>query len=242
MKRCALDLGRACTVDSDCNGGATGPCVQHPDVGGVWWVQAHQEEPLSTEGRTRDMAFLPPVRRRIPWSRAAVQAPAGRPLSKVLLFGPAFQEGLAFAGAGVHSRRGGRSSPGAPIRGAGRPSSEEEGDLNIKKKAEGDVMVLQLSGKIMGGPDHEKFHSEIKTLIKEGYVDILLNMSKVSWINSTGLGVLVSAFHTLKKNGGQLKICEVSDRIDNILNVTQLKLVFQTFESCEEALQSFTQP
>ena len=114
--------------------------------------------------------------------------------------------------------------------------------MNIKKKAEGDVMVLQLSGKIMGGPDHEKFHSEIKTLIKEGYVDILLNMSKVSWINSTGLGVLVSAFHTLKKNGGQLKICEVSDRIDNILNVTQLKLVFQTFESCEEALQSFTQP
>jgi anti-sigma B factor antagonist len=113
--------------------------------------------------------------------------------------------------------------------------------LNIKKKAEGDVMVLYLSGKIMGGPDHEKFHSEIKTLIKEGYVDILLNMSKVSWINSTGLGVLVSAFHTLKKNGGQLKICEVSDRIDNILNVTQLKLVFQTFESCDEALQSFAQ-
>ncbi len=82
--------------------------------------------------------------------------------------------------------------------------------MKIKQKAEGDVMVLHLSGKIMGGPDHEKFHSEVKTLIKEGYVDVLLNMSKVSWINSTGLGVLVSAFHTLKKNGGQLKICEVS--------------------------------
>ena len=118
-------------------------------------------------------------------------------------------------------------------------SAREDGVLNIKKKADGDVMVLQLSGKIMGGPDHEKFHSEIKTLIKEGYVDILLNMAKVSWINSTGLGVLVSAFHTLKKNGGRLKICEVSDRIDNILNVTQLKLVFQTFESCDEALKSF---
>jgi len=113
--------------------------------------------------------------------------------------------------------------------------------LKIKQKAEGDVMVLLLSGKIMGGPDHEKFHSEIKTLIKEGYVDLLLNMSKVSWINSTGLGVLVSSFHTLKKNGGRLKICEVSERIDNILNVTQLKLVFETFESCEEALASFTQ-
>jgi anti-sigma B factor antagonist len=188
------------------------------------------------------MALLPPAHRRARRAGAAAPAPVALPLTKLLLFGPAFQEGLAFTGACVHSRKGGICGLGAPIRGAGRPSVEEEVDLNIKKKAEGDVMVLYLSGKIMGGPDHEKFHSEIKTLIKEGFVDILLNMSKVSWINSTGLGVLVSAFHTLKKNGGQLKICEVSDRIDNILNVTQLKLVFQTFESCEEALQSFAQP
>ena len=111
--------------------------------------------------------------------------------------------------------------------------------MKIKNQAEGDIMVLSLSGKIMGGPDHEKFHAEIKTLIAEGFVDVLLNMAKVNWINSTGLGVLVSAFHTLKKNGGQLKICEVSERIDNILNVTQLKLVFETYETQEQALASF---
>lgn len=117
----------------------------------------------------------------------------------------------------------------------------KEGGLNSKQSLTGDVMVLHLSGKIMGGPDHEKFQTEIKTLVNEGHVDILLNMAKVSWVNSTGLGILVSAYHTLKKNGGQLKICEVSDRIDNILNVTQLKLVFETFSSCEEALVSFNQ-
>ena len=112
--------------------------------------------------------------------------------------------------------------------------------MNIKQNLKGEVMVLNLSGKIMGGPDHEKFQTEIKTLIAEGHVDILLDMSKVSWVNSTGLGILVSAFHTLKKNGGQLKICSVSDRIDNILNVTQLKLVFETFATCEEAMASFS--
>jgi len=112
--------------------------------------------------------------------------------------------------------------------------------VNIKQNLKGEVMVLNLSGKIMGGPDHEKFQTEIKTLIAEGHVDILLDMSKVSWVNSTGLGILVSAFHTLKKNGGQLKICSVSDRIDNILNVTQLKLVFETFATCEEAMASFS--
>ena len=111
--------------------------------------------------------------------------------------------------------------------------------MKIQNKPAGDVMVLHLSGKIMGGPDHDKFHGEIKTLIAEGYVDILLNMSKVNWINSTGLGILVSTFHTVKKNDGRLKICEVSERIDNILNVTQLKLVFETYESCSEALESF---
>ena len=113
--------------------------------------------------------------------------------------------------------------------------------MNFKQNPVGEVMVLELSGKIMGGPDHEKFQNEVKTLIAEGHVDILLNMAKVNWVNSTGLGILVSAFHTLKKNGGQLKICKVSDRIDNILNVTQLKLVFETYEDCEEALASFGQ-
>jgi anti-sigma B factor antagonist len=113
--------------------------------------------------------------------------------------------------------------------------------LKIQKHPEGDVMVVQLSGKIMGGPDHDKFHGEIKSMIAEGYVDILLNLAKVNWINSTGLGILVTAFHTVKKNDGRLKICEVSERIDNILNVTQLKLVFETFESCDEALASFAQ-
>ena len=113
--------------------------------------------------------------------------------------------------------------------------------MNIKQNAKGDVTILNLSGKIMGGPDFEKFMTEIKTLISDGQVDVLLDMSKVSWVNSTGLGILVSGYHTLKKNGGRLKICQVSDRIDNILNVTQLKLVFETFDSCEEALASFGQ-
>ena len=113
--------------------------------------------------------------------------------------------------------------------------------MNIKQTVHGDVVVLALAGKIMGGPHHERFLCEIKTLIADGHVDVLLELSKLTWLNSTGLGILVSGFHTLKKNGGRLKICSVSDRIDNILNVTQLKLVFDTYGTCEEALASFNQ-
>jgi anti-sigma B factor antagonist len=117
----------------------------------------------------------------------------------------------------------------------------QEDDLNIKQSAQGDVVVLAMSGKIMGGPDHERFMGEIKTLVADGKVDVLLDLSKVTWVNSTGLGILVSGYHTLKKNGGRLKICSVSDRIDNILNVTQLKLVFDTYVTSEEALASFNE-
>jgi anti-sigma B factor antagonist len=113
--------------------------------------------------------------------------------------------------------------------------------VKVSKKPEGDIMVLHLSGKIMGGPDHDRFHTEIKTMIAEGYVDILLNMSRVSWINSTGLGILVTAYRTVTKNDGRLKICAVNERIDNILNITQLKLVFETYDNCDEALASFAQ-
>lgn len=111
--------------------------------------------------------------------------------------------------------------------------------MKIKKREKGDLIVLDLSGKIMGGDDFDLFRSTIEGLVEEGHVDILLNMSKVKWINSTGLGLLVSAYTSLVKNGGRMKIAEVSDRIDNILHVTQLELIFETYTDEDEAIASF---
>ena len=111
--------------------------------------------------------------------------------------------------------------------------------MKIKHREKGEIAVLDLSGKIMGGDDFDLFNGTIKTLVAEGKVDILLNMSKVKWINSTGLGLMVSAYTSLVKNGGRMRICEVSDRIDNILHVTQLELVFETYEKEAAALASF---
>ena len=111
--------------------------------------------------------------------------------------------------------------------------------MKIKQRESGDVVVLELSGKIMGGDDFNLFHDTIKKLVGEGKIDILLNMSRVKWINSTGLGLMVSAYTSLVKNGGRMKICEMSDRIDNILHVTQLGLVFENFDKEGEAVASF---
>jgi len=111
--------------------------------------------------------------------------------------------------------------------------------LKIKQREKGEVTVLDISGKIMGGEDFELFSSTIKQLVAEGKVDIVLNLSKVKWINSTGLGLMVSAYTSLVKNGGRMKIAEVSDRIDNILHVTQLELIFETFDQEDAAVASF---
>lgn len=111
--------------------------------------------------------------------------------------------------------------------------------MKIKKRQVGEVMVLDLSGKIMGGDDFDLFNNAIKDLVSDGHVDIVLNLKGVKWINSTGLGLMVSAYTSLVKQGGRMKVCEVSDRIDNILHVTQLELIFETFEKEAEALGSF---
>jgi anti-sigma B factor antagonist len=111
--------------------------------------------------------------------------------------------------------------------------------VKIKKRQVGEVMVLDLSGKIMGGDDFDLFNNAIKDLVVEGYVDIVLNLKGVKWINSTGLGLMVSAYTSLVKQGGRMKVAEVSDRIDNILHVTQLELIFETFEKEADALASF---
>ena len=112
--------------------------------------------------------------------------------------------------------------------------------LKIKQRQEGEVAILELSGKIMGGDDFDLFKGAIDKLVEEGHIDVLLNMSGVRWINSTGLGLIVSAYSSLIKGGGQMKVCEVSDRIDNIFHVTQLELLCQTFDKEADAIKSFT--
>ncbi|HEX9640539.1 MAG TPA: STAS domain-containing protein [Candidatus Krumholzibacteria bacterium] len=111
--------------------------------------------------------------------------------------------------------------------------------MKIKHRQEGEITVLELSGKIMGGDDFDLFKSTVDKLVEEGQIDVLLNMSKVKWINSTGLGLIVSSYSTIVKNGGRMKVCEVSDRIDNIFQVTQLELLFETFDEEAAGLKSF---
>lgn len=99
------------------------------------------------------------------------------------------------------------------------------------------AVVLELNGKLTGGPEAEQFRNVFTTLLDQGKTRIIINLKKVDWINSTGLGILIRYYSSIRKAGGDLVLCHVGDRIDSILYVTKLNLLFQAFDSVEEAAE-----
>ena len=111
--------------------------------------------------------------------------------------------------------------------------------MKIRRDDSGEVTVLRLDGKLMGGPDADKFQSQVKELVSEGRSKVLLDLSKVSWVNSTGLGILISGYTTIQNSGGSMRLVGANKRIDQIFMVTKLHTIFQSFDSEEEAIASF---
>ncbi|MBU8869593.1 MAG: STAS domain-containing protein [Gemmatimonadales bacterium] len=111
--------------------------------------------------------------------------------------------------------------------------------MKIKRSPMDPLMILEISGKIMGGPDHDRFKDEINSLLEGGYKDIILDMDGVPWINSTGLGILISGFHSLKNAEGSMKICRVKERVLSIFYISQLENIFQVFPDTKEAVDSY---
>jgi anti-sigma B factor antagonist len=111
--------------------------------------------------------------------------------------------------------------------------------VKIKIRKTDSVAIIDLSGKLMGGPDADVFKETIKQLIQEGYKNVLVNLAHVPWVNSTGLGILIAGYTTLKREGGILKLTHVTDRIESILMITKLGTIFESFSDEQAALNSF---
>ncbi|UCH84766.1 MAG: STAS domain-containing protein [Candidatus Latescibacterota bacterium] len=109
--------------------------------------------------------------------------------------------------------------------------------MKVNQKEIYGAVVLELQGKLTGGPEAETFRNIFKELMNSGKKNIIVNLKKVDWINSTGLGILISGYTSVRKAGGDLVLCNVGDRIDSILYVTKLNLLFQSFENEEDAAE-----
>jgi anti-sigma B factor antagonist len=111
--------------------------------------------------------------------------------------------------------------------------------MKIKKSEKDGVVVLVLAGEMHGGPKNLEIVDVVKELAADKKLDIVINLSKIKWISSTGLGILVSARSNLAKEGGVIKLCKPNDRILGILQVTRLNMIFDVYDSEEEAIESF---
>jgi anti-sigma B factor antagonist len=111
--------------------------------------------------------------------------------------------------------------------------------MKIKRREVDGITILDLSGEMYGGPDNMKLVELISELIQEKKLDLVLNLARVKWISSTGLGIMVSARSRYAKEGGVIKLMSPNDRVLGILQVTRLNLIFDVFPSEQEALVSF---
>ena len=112
-------------------------------------------------------------------------------------------------------------------------------ELNISERQAGDVTILDMDGKVTIGEGSVALRSAIRRLIGEGKKNILLNLSGVGYVDSSGIGELVSSFTTVNKEGGHLKLLNLTQKIQDLLAITKLLTVFDTFENEADALGSY---
>ncbi len=109
--------------------------------------------------------------------------------------------------------------------------------LNIRQV--GDVTVVDAAGRITLGEGSSAFRDTIKDLVNKGQKKILVNLGEVTYIDSSGIGELVSGYTTVSNAGGQLKLLNLTKRVHDLLQITKLYTVFEVFDDEAKALASF---
>jgi anti-sigma B factor antagonist len=112
--------------------------------------------------------------------------------------------------------------------------------MQIEERIVSNVTILDLKGKITLGEGDEVLKDKINSLMHQDRKRILLNFADVPYVDSAGLGEIVRTYTTVSRQGGQLKLVNLTKRITDLLSITKLLTVFETFESEPEALQSYS--
>jgi anti-sigma B factor antagonist len=111
--------------------------------------------------------------------------------------------------------------------------------MKIKTSEKYGAVVIELKGNVMGGDDTKEFNELLHKLVDEGKIHIVIDLSEVKFMNSSGLGMLISGLTTMKKANGNLKLARVTEKIESLLIITKLVTIFEFYESVEEAVNSF---
>jgi anti-sigma B factor antagonist len=112
-------------------------------------------------------------------------------------------------------------------------------NYNIDEKY--NCVVIELNGKVRGGPHAKKFREDLHQLIEEDKKNVVVDLSNVKFMNSSGLGILIGGLTTMRNAGGDLKICNAMEKVRSLLMVSQLMKVFDHYDTLEEAIESYSE-
>ncbi len=111
--------------------------------------------------------------------------------------------------------------------------------VQISSRTAGDVTIVDVAGKITLGEGSSALRDKVKELSASGSKKMLINLGDVNYIDSSGIGELVSAFTTVSNSGGALKLLNLTKRVQDLLQITKLYTVFEVFDSEDAALKSY---
>ena len=112
--------------------------------------------------------------------------------------------------------------------------------LKTTTLGDGSVALLEPKGSLIGGDETDQLRASVADLVEQGNKKLVIDLGKVTYLNSTAIGVLVTAHTSYKNNGGVVKLCGINKNINNIFVVSKLTMVFDVCESRDEAVKSFS--
>lgn len=111
--------------------------------------------------------------------------------------------------------------------------------MKIKVTERYEAVVIELKGNVMGGDDTKDFNELLHKFIDEGKKNIIVDLSDVKFMNSSGIGMLIGGLTTMKKAEGSLKLSGLTEKIESLLVITKLITVFESYNNVDEAVSSF---
>src|SRR4026208_1251606 len=112
--------------------------------------------------------------------------------------------------------------------------------MQIDERSVGDGMVLDVKGKVTRGEGDEMLKDKVNSMVNQGHEKIVLNLAGVPYIDSAGLGEIVRTYTTVSRQGGNLKLLSLTKRITDLLAITKLLTVFETYDNEADAVRSFS--
>ena len=112
--------------------------------------------------------------------------------------------------------------------------------MQIEERRVGDVVVLDVKGRVTLGEGDEILKDKVNSLLNQGSKKLILNLAQVPYIDSAGLGEIVRTYTTVSRQGGSLKLLGLTKRITDLLSITKLLTVFETYEAESDAVRSFS--